>query len=193
MPVRSRPGAARSRRAGALHGLRIACIGPGTARELAAHGIVADLVPPRFVAESLLDAFPRPDAAGLHVLLARAETARDVLPDGLRAAGYDVDVVAVYRTVPAAPAAADLEAVRAGRVDAVTFTSSSTVDHFCDLVGTFDSSGVAIISIGPITSDTAVARGLRVDAEADPHDIDGLVAAVLQVLGGARERHERRR
>ncbi len=167
----------------ALHGLRVACIGPGTARELEGHGVVADLVPPRFVAESLLEAFPAPDSAGARVLLARAETARDVLPDGLRALGYGVDVLPVYRTVRAEPAPGDLEAVRAGQVDAVTFTSSSTVEHFCEIVGPFDSDGVHLISIGPITSDTARAQGLRVDAEADPHDIDGLVTAVLDVLG----------
>jgi uroporphyrinogen III methyltransferase/synthase len=181
----------------ALHGLRIACIGPGTARELAARGINADLVPPRFVAESLLDAFPSATTNAARVLLARAEIARDVLPDGLGALGYEVDVLPVYRTVPAQPSAGDLEAVRAGAVDAVTFTSSSTVEHFVDLVGDFhveradspwgretqsSGGGVAILSIGPITSQTARAKGLRVDAEADPHDIDGLVAAVLDVL-----------
>jgi uroporphyrinogen III methyltransferase/synthase len=171
----------------ALHGLKIACIGPGTARTLAEHGIVADLVPPRFVAESLLDAFPTA-SKGDRVLLARAEAARDVLPEGLRAKGYEVDVLPVYRTVRAAPDADDLDAVRGGGVDAITFTSSSTVEHFCEIVGEFDRATTKIVSIGPITSETARAHGLTVDIEADPHDIDGLVAAVAAVLGD----HDRR-
>ena len=72
------------------------------------------------------------------MLLARAETARDVLPDGLAARGYAVDVLAVYRTVPVDPDAADVARVRAGEVDAITFTSSSTVTNFCDAVGPLD-------------------------------------------------------
>ncbi|MGZ6999683.1 MAG: uroporphyrinogen-III C-methyltransferase [Acidimicrobiia bacterium] len=168
----------------ALHGLQIAAIGPGTAAALAARGVRADLVPERFVAESLLEAFP-PALSGERVLLARAEVARDVLPEGLERLGYVVDVLPVYRTVTATPDPADLAAVREGRVDALTFTSSSTVANFCSLVGELAEPPPRIVSIGPITSDAARAHGLRVDAEADPHDIDGLVAAVTGLLGGA--------
>jgi uroporphyrinogen-III synthase len=114
--------------------------------------------------------------------VARAEQARDVLPAGLEASGYAVDVLAVYRTVRAEPAADDLERVRAGRVDAVTFTSSSTVTGFCDLVGPLAGPQPRVVSIGPITSRSAVERGLRVDIEADPHSVDGLVAALLSAL-----------
>ncbi len=174
---------ARGLDARALAGLRIACIGPGTARALAERGIVADLIPPRFIAESLLEAFPVPDATGARVLLARAEVARDVLPDGLGALGYAVDVLPVYRTVRAEPDADDLASVRSGKVDAITFTSSSTVEQFCALVGDIDDSArTPIVSIGPITSATARAHGLEIDVEADPHDLDGLVAAVLAAL-----------
>ncbi|MGZ8763292.1 MAG: uroporphyrinogen-III C-methyltransferase, partial [Acidimicrobiia bacterium] len=140
----------------ALGHLRIAAIGPGTAAALVERGVHADLLPERFVAESLLDAFPPPASPGVRVLLARAETARDVLPEGLLAAGYAVDVLPLYRTETATPAAVVLEQVRAGDVDAVTFTSSSTVTNFCDLVGPLPEPGPAVVSIGPVTSATAV-------------------------------------
>jgi len=166
----------------ALAGVRVAAIGPGTAGALERFGVRADLVPERFVAEALLAAFPEPDAPGEPVLLARAEQARDVLPDGLRSKGYSVDVVAVYRTVTAEPDPAEVARVRAGEFDALTFTSSSTVDNFCRLVGPLSGDPI-IVSIGPVTSASAAAAGLQVTVEADPHDIDGLVAAVLGVLG----------
>ena len=174
----------------ALGPLRIAAIGPGTAAALARRGLRADLVPERFVAESLLDAFPAPDAgAGAstskeRVLLARAEVARDVLPEGLAAKGYEVDVLAVYRTETVPPDPATLARLRAGAVDAITFTSSSTVDNFCDaLGGPLGEPQPVVVSIGPVTSATARERGLRVDAEADPHTIDGLVEALVRELG----------
>lgn len=170
------------RDARALAGLRVAAIGPGTAAALARHGIVVDLVPERFVAESLLDAFPAPAAAGERVLLARAEQARDVLPDGLGARGYTVEVLSVYRTVTAAPDPEALARVRAGGVDAVTFTSSSTVRNFHELVGPLDPAP-AVVSIGPVTSATAVALGLTVDREATEHTIDGVVEALVGLLG----------
>ncbi len=169
----------------ALAHLEVAAIGPGTAGALARRGIRADLVPERFVAESLLEAFPDPDVAGsepARVLLARAEQARDVLPEGLGAKGFAVDVLAVYRTVRAVPAPDELERVQAGRVDAITFTSSSTVSGFCDLVGPLADPQPRVVSIGPVTSRSAVERGLRVDFEADPHSIDGLVEALLGAL-----------
>jgi uroporphyrinogen III methyltransferase/synthase len=166
----------------ALAGVRIAAIGPGTDRALARHGLRADLVPERFVAESLLEAFPDPAAPGARVLLARADVARDILPEGLAARGYEVEMLPVYRTLPATPDPALLDRVRAGRFDAVTFTSSSTVDNFCDAVGPLPDPQPTVVSIGPVTSATAVARGLRVDAEADAHTIDGLVTTLLARL-----------
>jgi uroporphyrinogen III methyltransferase/synthase len=119
------------------------------------------------------------------VLLARAEVARDVLPERLAAAGYEVDVLAVYRTRPAAPSPAELARVREGEVDAVTFTSSSTVTNFCDLAGTLPDPGPLVVSIGPVTSATARERGLSVAREAEPHTIDGLVVALVAALGAA--------
>ena len=168
----------------ALSGLQVAAIGPGTADALHARGVRADLVPERFVAESLLEAFPAPGTPGERVLLARAEQARDVLPEGLGARGHTVDVLAVYRTVQATPDDDVLARVRAGDVSAITFTSSSTVTNLCDLLGAVPDPQPVVVSIGPVTSETARARGLRVDVEADPHTVDGVVDAVLTVLGG---------
>jgi uroporphyrinogen III methyltransferase/synthase len=168
----------------ALAPVRIAAIGPGTAAALARRGLRADLVPERFVAESLLEAFP---VGSGRVLLARAEIARDVLPEGLARKGYEVETLAVYRTEPAPPDPDTLARVRAGAdtgaIDAITFTSSSTVDNFCDAVGVaLPEPQPSVVSIGPVTSATARARGLRVDAEADPHTIDGLVEALVRKL-----------
>jgi uroporphyrinogen-III synthase len=162
--------------------VRVAAIGPGTAAALADRGIRADLVPERFVAEALLDAFPSPSAAGARVLLARAEQARDVLPEGLEEKGYAVDVLGTYRTVTATPDADLVERVRNGDVDAVTFTSSSTVTNFCDLLGAVPDPQPLVVSIGPVTSKTAFERGLRVDVEAEEHTIDGLVDALTGAL-----------
>jgi uroporphyrinogen III methyltransferase/synthase len=186
----------------ALGGLTVAAIGPGTAAALAARGIRADLVPDRFVAEALVDAFPaaartgpgsqptrgestgESPRGGAKVLVARAEQARDVLPDGLRAKGYEVDVLPLYRTVPAPADPSALEAVRGGDIDALTFTSSSTVTNFSDLVGPLPDPPPLVVSIGPITSTTARDRGLRVDVEASEHTIDGLVDALVGALAG---------
>jgi uroporphyrinogen III methyltransferase/synthase len=167
------------RDARALAHVEVAAIGPGTAEALSRHGIQPDLVPERFVAESLLEAFP---AGAGRVLLARAAAARDVLPEGLAQKGYQVDVIAVYRTVTAPPDPDAVARVRAGAVDAITFTSSSTVENFCDLIAGVPDPQPLVVSIGPVTSETARKRGLRVDAEADPHTIDGLIAALTAAL-----------
>jgi uroporphyrinogen III methyltransferase/synthase len=150
----------------------VAAIGPGTAAALAERRIVADLVPERYVAEGLLDAFPPGPG---RVLVARAEVARDVLPDGLAADGWDVDVVDAYRTVAATITDEQLE--RIGSADAITFTSSSTVERFVDAAG-LDHLPPVVACIGPVTADTARRLGLTVDVEASEHTIAGLVAAL---------------
>ena len=172
---------AAGRDARALAGVRVAVIGPGTAAALDAHGVHADLLPERFVAEALLEAFPAPSRPGEAVLVARAAQARDVLPDGLGARGYTVEVLPLYATRPAPPDDEVVAALHAGRVDAVTFTSSSTVTNFCDAVGPLEHPPL-VVSIGPVTSATARERGLPVDAEASEHTIDGLVARLVETL-----------
>ena len=154
---------------------RVAAIGTGTAAALARWNIAADLVPARFVGEALVAEFPEAPPEGGRVLLARAAEARDVVPEGLRAKGWRVDVVEAYRTVPATPDPAQLD--RAATADVVTFTSSSTVERFLDIAG--DRLPPLVACIGPVTAATARRRGLRVDIEAEVHSIDGLVDALV--------------
>jgi uroporphyrinogen III methyltransferase / synthase len=160
----------------------IAAIGPGTARALAAHGIAADIVPERFVAESLVEALAQVEVSGKRVLVARAAEARDVIPEHLGSRGAEVDVVALYETVREEPAAEAVEAAQSA--DYVTFTSSSTVRNLTDALGDRFPHDARIVSIGPVTSEAARDAGLEVHVEARSHDIDGLVAALLQDVTG---------
>jgi len=163
--------------------LRIAAIGPVTATALEGHGCKPDLVPHEYVAEAILPGLG--DIAGRWVLLPRAELARDALPDGISAAGGLAHVVVAYRTLPAEPDRQSLEALAAG-IDVVTFTSSSTVRSFVDLVGRagFDPlhlPGEPLIAcIGPITARTALEAGYRPDVVADQYTVEGLVEALLR-------------
>ncbi len=140
----------------ALAGATVAAIGPGTAAALREVGIVADVVAERSIAEGLLEALPS-GLAGVRALVARAEEARDTLPDGLRAAGAEVDVIPLYRTLAALPRHPE----RMLAADAVAFTSSSTVTRFADALGGRDLAAVRGVSIGPVTSATARERGRR--------------------------------
>jgi uroporphyrinogen III methyltransferase/synthase len=159
-------------------GTTVAAIGPGTARALAEHGIQADVVPERFVAEALVEGLEGVEVEGRSVLVARAAEARDVLPDALRERGAEVDVVALYETVREDPDPAAIEAAQ--RADYVTFTSSSTVTNLTEALGDRFPKSARIVSIGPITSEAARAAGLEVHAEAERHDIPGLLDALLR-------------
>jgi uroporphyrinogen III methyltransferase/synthase len=161
----------------ALAGATVAAIGPGTARALAKQGIAADVVPERFVAEALVEALVGVEVDGRRVLVARAAEARDVLPDSLSERGAEVDVVALYETVREEPDAETVEAAQGA--DYVTFTSSSTVANLTDALGERFPSGARIVSIGPVTSEAAHAAGLKVDVEAERHDVEGLLEALL--------------
>ncbi len=166
---------------------QVAAIGPGTADALAARAVVADLVPERSVAESLLAAFPPPPGERRgrgrgrgRVMLPRAAAAREVLPDGLRAQGWEVEVVEAYRTemaYPPTPAAL----AEVATADAIAFTSSSAVTAFLEVVGA-DSLPPVVVCIGPVTAATARHRGISVDAQAEAHTLDGLVDALVAVL-----------
>jgi len=158
-------------------GAVVAAIGPGTARALADHGVRADVVPERFVAEALVEALQRVEVAGSRALIARAAEARDILPDALRERGAEVDVVALYETVREEP---EPEAVEAAQgADYVTFTSSSTVRNLTEALGERFPRDARIVSIGPIASEAARAAGLEVHVEAEHHDLNGLVEAIL--------------
>jgi uroporphyrinogen III methyltransferase / synthase len=163
----------------ALAGTTLAAIGPGSAEALAQRGLRADVMPERSIAEALASELTKRGVAGTRVLVARAAEARDVLPDTLREAGATVDVVVLYETVRERLEAEQLDAV--AHADYVTFTSSSTVRHFLEALGGREHfpSTARVVSIGPITSETAGELGLRVDVEAERHDIDGIVDALL--------------
>jgi uroporphyrinogen III methyltransferase/synthase len=167
--------AAAGRDARALHGARVAAIGPGTARALAERGIRADIVPERFVAEGLVEALE-----GLPVtraLIARAARARDVLPDALRERGAEVDVLALYETVPEPLTDAEHRALQGA--DYVTFTSSSTVRFFFEQAGEALGAEARLASIGPVTTGTLRELGHEPAFEAERHDIDGLIDAIV--------------
>ncbi len=162
----------------ALAGATVAAIGPGTARALAEHGIAADVVPQRFVAEALVEALAGVEVEGRRVLVARAAEARDVLPDALRERGAEVDVVPLYETVREQPGDEAIEAAQSA--DYVTFTSSSTVANLTAALGDRFPAAARVVSIGPVTSEAARAAGLEVHVEAERHDVDGLLAALLE-------------
>ena len=161
----------------ALAGVTVAAIGPGTARALAERGVLADVVPERFVAEGLIEALEDHEVAGARVLVARAAEARDVLPAALRERGAEVDVLALYETVREQPGDDEIEAAQSAGY--ITFTSSSTVTNLIEALGDRFPTGARVVSIGPITSETARAAGLTVDVEAARHDIDGFLEALL--------------
>lgn len=180
-------------------------VGPATAAALRAAGWRVDLIPEPAVAESVIRELA-PGARGKRMLLLRAEQAREVLPEALRAAGAVVDVVAAYRTVTAEASRALLEQAFADvpsdrsqvgiqqegtlqtpmKVDAITFSSSSTARNLWSLLGADRArtllAQVAACSIGPITSATLRELGVEPNAEAMPHDVDGLIDAVVRVL-----------
>jgi uroporphyrinogen III methyltransferase/synthase len=176
---------AAGRDARALAGLRLCAVGPATADALAAHGIVPDVTPERFVAEGILEAMRgRGDVHAARVLYAAAEGARDVLPRGLRAMGAQVEVLPLYRSVPDGEHAEELRAaLEEGRVDAVTFASASAVRGFVDAVGAEAAARAPGVSIGPVTTEAARDAGLRVAAEADEATVPSLAAAVVAALG----------
>ena len=170
----------------ALANATVAAIGPGTEAELAAHGIRADVVPERFVGEALVEALSAVEVNDRPVLVARAAEARDVLPEALRRRGAKVDVVALYETVAEPPEPDAVEAARGA--DYLTFTSSSTVRNLIDAIGADLASGARVVSIGPITSDAAREAGLTVAVEAERHDIEGLLEALLADAVGRQPR-----
>jgi uroporphyrinogen-III synthase len=173
--------------AGGFAGLKIAAVGSATARALEDLGLTVAVTPAEYVAESLVESLGD-QVRGQRVLLARAAVARDVIPDALRARGAVVDVVDAYRTViPEESVTAIRTIFEAGRrlPDAATFTSSSTVTNFVNLLraaGVEAPLGMRAVSIGPITSRTLRDCGWEPAAEADPHDLGGLVAAVVRAL-----------
>ena len=166
----------------ALKDVGLCAIGPATAQALERRGLRADVTAIDSISEGILQMLADTRAiAGWRVLLPRAEGARDVLPDGLRAAGATVDELTLYLAAPPAEVPEDvLAAVRAGEMDVVTFTSSSTVKNLATLLGgdLAPIAGATIVCIGPIVAETVREFGLTPDVVAEVRTIDGMVAAL---------------
>jgi uroporphyrinogen III methyltransferase/synthase len=168
-----------------LKGPRICAIGPKTAEALDALKVKVDLVPSEYRAESIFEGLKKEDLKGKRLLIPRARLARDVLPQELRKTGASVDVVEVYQTIrPAGNAEEVKRLLRNKSISAITFTSSSTVSNFADLVGINEvrdlMGGVAIASIGPITAERARTLGIKTTIMPEEFTIPALVEALAE-------------
>lgn len=170
---------------GEVKRLKVAAVGQATASAAEKAGLAVSFVPETYVAESLLDGLAG-QVAGKRILLARAASARDVIPDTLQTAGAQVDVVDAYRNVLPERAPEQLRGALMQRIDAASFTSSSSVTNLAEAARkagiAFPLHGVKAISIGPITSQMLRQLGWEPAREADPSDIPGLIQATVAVL-----------
>lgn len=169
---------------------KVAAVGSATAQRLAEHGIRADLLPPEFVAESIVEALrTQGEIRGKKFLLARADIARSELPAALKKLGGEVSDVVAYKTVLETEGQEEALAVLdAGGVDVVTFTSASTARNFAQILGperlkkVLASPKLRCYSIGPITTTAMKETGIPVHGEAAVHDIPGLIELVVQKI-----------
>jgi uroporphyrinogen III methyltransferase/synthase len=164
--------------------MKVAAIGPATAKTLKEKGIRVAYMPKEFVAEGILKGFEKRQIKGKRILLARAKKARDILPKGLRRMGAQVDVIEAYRTVKSKGGVRRLkEFLTKKKIDAITFTSSSTVEHFVELLKKEDLKKLlkhmAIACIGPVTAKTAKEWGMKVHIQPKQYTIPGLTQAIL--------------
>ncbi|MDZ4796738.1 MAG: uroporphyrinogen-III C-methyltransferase [Bryobacteraceae bacterium] len=159
---------------------RICAIGPATRDALAAAHLRADLVPEESVSEGVAAAFGGFDLQNARVLLPRAASAREVIPEALTRLGARVDIADAYRNVVPLEAEGRIAVWQhSGRgADWIAFTSGSTVKNWLALAGAESLRGVRIASVGPATSEVVRKHGLEVAVEADPHTTDGLIAAI---------------
>ncbi len=167
-----------------LSGLKIGAIGPATAQSLKKRGLRVDYIPRAFIAESILNGFKRMGIQGKQILLARAQKAREVLPEGLKKMGAKVEVVEAYRTIKPKGGTLRLRRLLKHKgVDVITFTSSSTVNHFVDLLKKEDFKkllkGIVIACIGPVTARTAKKAGLKVHIQPKEYTIPALTRAII--------------
>lgn len=168
-----------------LKKISIAAIGPATAKEIEKKKLEVSYIPKNYVAESIVEGFKKYDLSGKRALLPRAEKARELIPEKLREEGMEVDVVTVYRTLPERRNAFEMaRMIKNGEVDLITFTSSSTVRNFVEVLKEKldlknSLSQVKIACIGPVTAKTARELGLRVDILAEEFTIDGLIKSIL--------------
>lgn len=169
---------------------KVCAIGPETAKGLCVLGVRPDYIPPQFIAESIIRHFRHPrrkGAASPRALILRAKKARDVLPEGLKRLGFMVKIIDLYDTVIPKGSKERLGQVLGGKVDIITFTSSSTVENFMKLLGdNYRSklSGVKFASIGQVTSRALKKFGLKTHMEARVHTIEGLIDAIIKGVKG---------
>lgn len=165
-----------------LKDAKICAIGPKTAAELEERGLLVEVMPEVFRAEAVVDALKDCIQPGDKVLLPRADLARQVLVDSLLQLGAEVNEVIAYQTVLADETDTQLllEKLQAREIHVLTFTSSSTVTNFLQLIGEHRAllDGITVACIGPITAETAEKNGLHVDICAEKYTIDGLVDAI---------------
>ncbi len=170
-----------------LKGIRLCTIGPATAEALEAMGLRVDLVPDEYISEGVVRAFADQDIRGLRILLPRAETARDIIPEGLTGQGAQVDVVTVYRTISSGGKKAELGAfMKQGHVDVITFTSPSTVAGFMEIMGKdfILPAKVKIAAIGPVTAAAVKKAGLPIHILQATYTIPGLVEGIAASFQG---------
>ncbi len=165
--------------------LKVCAIGPATARQLKENGISVDYIPKEYIAESVLKGFEKMGVQAKQILLARAKMARDVLPKGLKKMGAEVDVVEVYRTIKPRGGSKKLrELLEKGEADVITFTSSSTVNHFVELLKKENLrkclGGKVIACIGPVAAHTARSWGMEVEIQPKEYTIPALTQAIAE-------------
>lgn len=169
---------------------KLCAIGPRTRETLEERGLKVAYIPEEYRAERIAEGLRALLRPGERVLMPRADIAPPMLAEALIQAGAVVDDVTAYRTVPVSGNAALVRRMLSeGRVQAVTFTSSSTVRNFVGALGAEGVSGllagVAVICIGPVTAQTAEELGLKIHAVAREYTIDGLVRAIQDYFSGS--------
>ncbi len=166
-----------------MHGPKVAAIGEVTAEEIGARGINVDMIPADYRAEGLIELFGKMDIKGKRILIPRAKEAREILPESLRDMGAHVDVAPVYRTKKAGKTktAALKKEISEGRIDVITFTSSSTVKNFLetvDKVRNFSGKKPVFACIGPVTAKTLTDLGYKAAVVPAEYTAAGLAEAV---------------
>ena len=175
-----------------LKGVNIAAIGPVTRQKLEARGLRVEAMPEEYRAEGVLDTLNGLALKGQRVLLPRAKGARSILPDTLVEWGLEVDEIHLYQAALSSgknPFLADV--IKSGEIDYITFTSSSTVSNFVEIMGRdiagLINSWAKIACIGPITADKAREMGFSVDIVAGQYTIDGLLDAIIIDASGQQQ------
>ncbi|MDK2986025.1 MAG: uroporphyrinogen methyltransferase / synthase [Clostridia bacterium] len=168
-----------------LGNARLVAIGPKTKEELERYGLNIDFVPEEYRAEAIIEGLEAKNLTGEKILLPRADIARKVLPEKLKELGAHVEEVAAYRTVCATSNKEEVvNMLQEGKIDVITFTSSSTVKNFISLLEGHDLAGllknIKLASIGPITTQTAQKNGLNIDIEAKEYTLDGLLQSIVE-------------